>query len=88
MSVFSFIYDKDVEFDHPNTVAEFYSAAHKYICKDALIFAKDYMTKELNPQSAIIFYETAVFYDIPDLKEACLKVCLLLYFTNLSETST
>lgn len=65
-------------------MAEFFHAAHKYNCKDALKHAKNYMMKNINAQSSIICYEIAVLCDIPDLKEACKKVLFFqVFFLNL-----
>lgn len=70
----SFIYDKDVKFNDPEIVTEFYHAAHKYNCKDAVNYAKDYMLENLDLQNSTVYYETAVLYDITDVKTAALKV--------------
>lgn len=69
-----FIYGEDVEFENPREMVEFYEVAHKYNCKDAMGFSQGCMKKVINAKSAITFFETAVLYDISDLKESCLKV--------------
>lgn len=82
----SFIYGEDVKFESPRTVAEFYHAADKYICMDALNFCKNYMIQKLDLQSSIVYIETAVLFNIPDLKKACLMVSLLFYSDKIENT--
>ncbi|XP_063705121.1 BTB/POZ domain-containing protein 3-like [Culicoides brevitarsis] len=68
-----FIYSSEIKFDHGSTLAEFYSACHKYTCKDGLKFAEKSMQEMLCPQYATIFYEISVLYDIPKIKLECEK---------------
>lgn len=63
-----------MQFDNADTATEFYHAAHKYNCLEALKLVKNYMKENVNINTATNYYETAVLYDFPDLKEACEKV--------------
>lgn len=63
-----------MEFDTPEIAAEFYYAAHKYNCIDALEFIKGYMLKEVNPKNSTVFYDIAQLHENHELKEACIKV--------------
>lgn len=73
-----------VEFDTPEIAVEFYYAAHKYNCIDALEFIKAYMLKEVNPENSTVFYDIAQLYENYELKEACIKVSLLFrYFFHV-----
>ncbi|XP_063700002.1 BTB/POZ domain-containing protein 1-like isoform X1 [Culicoides brevitarsis] len=73
-ALLEFIYDKEVEFHDSNALVEFYAAAHKYICSDAMIFAESKMMKEVDSHNVISFYQTAILYELPDLKKKCLDV--------------
>lgn len=63
-----------VEFNTPEAAADFYYAAHKYNCIDALEFITQYMLKELNPENAVVFYADACLYENRELREACVKI--------------
>lgn len=61
-------------------VAQFYQAADKYNCTEALKFVRSYMTENVNIKSAVIYYEIAVLYDLLDLKKACEEVLFPLFY--------
>ncbi|XP_063708482.1 BTB/POZ domain-containing protein 2-like [Culicoides brevitarsis] len=70
----SFIYTKSVEFETPEMAVEFYYAAHKYNCLDALEFIKNYMLTEVNAENCTSFYAVAHLYENSELKAACAKI--------------
>lgn len=63
---------------------QFFYAAHKYNCKEALNMVKDYMRTSVDEKSAVIYYETAKLYEFPDVKLACEKVVFSPFLNGFS----
>ncbi|XP_063708571.1 uncharacterized protein LOC134837157 [Culicoides brevitarsis] len=69
-----FIYGLDIQLKNAQNVSDFYYAAQKYACKDALLFVHEVAINSLCLNNCLVFYETASRHSDDTLKAACIQI--------------
>lgn len=74
-----YIYTDEFNVKTIDTALDLYLAARKYMILDLFKSCVSYMICNIDSENVCRVYELAKFFDVPDLKDNCLRVLLFQF---------